>query len=270
MASETGCVIVLKFGGNEIDRPGFLAAMVEAVTHLREQALPVIVHGGGKEIASLQERLGLHPQFIDGLRVTDDDSLAVAEMVLSGRVNKRVVATLVQAGIPAVGLSGVDGGLLRVEQMSHPAGDLGWVGRIVQVNPAPLQALLHSGFVPVVSPISLGLDGHTYNVNADHAATAIARALGAERLAFISNVPGVLVAGQCVRAITPEQAEQWIREEIITGGMVPKVRAALEAVHSGVRQALITNLNGLLTDSGTTFVAVTSVSTETYDVQPQE
>ena len=270
MASEGNSVIVLKFGGSEIARPGFLTTMVEAVARLRERASPVIVHGGGKEIASLQRRLGLQPQFIDGLRVTDDESLAVAEMVLSGRVNKRVVATLVQAGIPAMGLSGVDGGLLRVERMSHPAGDLGWVGRIVQVDPTPLLALLRAGFVPVISPISLGLDGHTYNVNADHAATAIARALGADRLAFVSDVPGVLVAGQCVRAITPDQAEQWIHEAIITGGMVPKVRAALEAIHSGVPQALITDLQGLLTDSGTAFIAMAPVTAEAYDVRSQE
>ncbi|NOZ29163.1 MAG: acetylglutamate kinase [Chloroflexi bacterium] len=251
---EGSNIIVLKFGGNEIDQPGFLGAMVKAVAKLRERWAPIIVHGGGKEIAQLQKRIGLQPRFIDGLRVTDDDSLAVAEMVLSGRVNKRVVATLVQAGIPAAGLSGVDGGLLRVERMTHPAGDLGWVGHIVSVEPAVIRALLREGIIPVVSPISLGLDGHVYNVNADHAATALAQALGADRLAFISNVPGVLVAGQCVRAITADQAEQWITEEIITGGMIPKVRAALEAIHGGVSQAIITDLNGLLSDSGTAFV----------------
>lgn len=258
MADVTN-IIVLKFGGNEMDQPGFLAAMAEAVINLRERAVPVIVHGGGKEIADLQQRLGLRPQFIDGLRVTDDDSLAVAEMVLSGRVNKRVVATLIQAGVPTVGLSGVDGGLLRVQRISHPAGDLGWVGEIVEVNPAPLWALLSASIVPVISPISLGRDGHTYNVNADHAAMALARALHADRLAFISNVPGVLVAGQCVRALTAAQAEEWIAEKIITGGMIPKVRAALEAVSSGVAQVLITDLNGLITDSGTAFVAGSSI-----------
>jgi acetylglutamate kinase len=255
MAEATN-IIILKFGGNEIDQPGFLAAMAEAVARLREHSVPVIVHGGGKEIADLQKRLGLQPQFIDGLRVTDDDSLAVAEMVLSGRVNKRVVATLVQAGVPAVGLSGVDGGLLRVERMSHPSGDLGWVGQIVETNPAPVRALLYAGIVPIVSPISLGRDGHTYNVNADHAAMALARALKADRLAFISNVPGVLVAGQCVRAVTAAQAEAWIAEKVITGGMIPKVRAALEAIQNGVPQALITDLHGLIADTGTTFVGV--------------
>jgi len=254
MKAERERIAVLKFGGREIDQPGFLSLMVEVVAKLRERALPVIVHGGGKEIARLQERLGLQPRFIDGLRVTDDESLAVAEMVLSGRVNKRVVATLVHAGVLAAGLSGVDGGLLRVERMRHPAGDLGWVGHITSVNPAPVEALLSAGIVPVISPISLGIDGHTYNVNADHAATALAQALHADQLAFISDVPGVLVAGESVSFITADQAERWITEGIITGGMIPKVRAALEAVRGGVSKAIITNLEGLLADSGTIFM----------------
>jgi acetylglutamate kinase len=148
----------------------------------------------------------------------------------------------------------VDGGLLRVERMAHPSGDLGWVGQIVDANPAPVLALLDARIVPVISPISLGLDGHSYNVNADHAAMAIARALRAERLAFVSNVPGVLVAGQCVRAVTPEQAEAWIAEGIVTGGMIPKVRSALEAVASGVPLAVIADLAGLIAGSGTAFV----------------
>jgi len=246
--------IVLKIGGNEIDQPGFLAAMAEATARLRERWQPVIVHGGGKEIADLQKRLGLQPRFLDGLRVTDDDSLAVAEMVLSGRVNKRVVAALLQAGIPAIGLSGVDGGLLRVERMTHPGGDLGWVGQIVAVDPMPLQILLEAGVTPVVSPISLGRDGHSYNVNADQAALAVAQGVGATRLVFVSNVPGVLIAGQRVRTLTTEQAEAWIGEGIISGGMIPKVRAALEAVAGGVAQAAITDLQGLASDGGTVFV----------------
>lgn len=251
--ADTLPVVVLKFGGNEIDQPGFLQGMVQAIRMLRERCRPVIVHGGGKEIAELQQRLGLEPRFVDGLRVTDDESLAVAEMILSGRVNKRVVAALITAGIPAVGLSGIDGGLLRAERVTHPQGDLGWVGKIVASDARPVVALLDAGFTPVISPISLGMDGHAYNVNADHAAMAVARAVQAHWLAFISNVPGVLVAGQCVRAISAEQAESWISEGIITGGMIPKVRSALEAIHHGIPQALITDLAGLVHNSGTAF-----------------
>jgi acetylglutamate kinase len=129
------------------------------------------------------------------LRVTDDESLDVAEMVLSGWVNKRLVARLVAAGVPAAGLSGVDNGLFRVVKMAHHTFDLGWVGDIAQTHPADVEALLERGVTPVISPISLGLDGHTYNVNADHAASALACALGAGELVFVSNVPGVLVRG---------------------------------------------------------------------------
>ena len=194
--------LVIKVGGNEIDQEDFLAKLVAAVAGVRKGAAPIIVHGGGKEIACWQERLGLVPHFVEGLRVTDEESLAVAEMVLSGLVNKRLVAHLVAAGVPAVGLSGVDWGLIRVEKMMHPAGDLGQVGRIVKVRPNGLETLTRQGVVPVISPISLGLDGQTYNVNADHAALSVAAALGAESLVFVTNVPGVLIDEQPIPHLT--------------------------------------------------------------------
>ncbi|HIC88405.1 MAG TPA: acetylglutamate kinase, partial [Anaerolineae bacterium] len=252
MSAKSGNITVLKVGGNELDRPEFLTDLANAVTKLQTAGYwSVIVHGGGREIATWQKRLGLSPRFIEGLRVTDEESLAVAEMVLSGRMNKRLVVTLVNHGVPAVGLSGVDSGLIRVRRMQHPAGDLGWVGEIVSVAPAPVHTLLLAGIVPVVSPISLGDDGHTYNVNADHAAQALAVALHASRLVFISNVPGVLVSGRPVHTLTVSQAGAWIAEGIITGGMIPKVRSAIAAVEAGVSQAVITNLDGLLQNSGT-------------------
>ncbi len=245
--------LVLKVGGNELDDPAFLDGLAGAIGWLQADHRVVLVHGGGKEIAAWQERLGLTPRFIEGLRVTDDQSLAVAEMVLSARTNKMLVARLLRAGILAAGISGVDGGLLIVEKMTHPAGDLGWVGRIVGSDPLLLRALLAAGFVPVVSPISLGRDGHSYNVNADQAAQAIAVALGASALVFVSNVPGVRANGQVVASLTVAQAEAWIRDGTISGGMIPKVRAALEAVGAGVRRAVITNLAGLREGSGTAF-----------------
>ena len=245
--------LVLKVGGNELDDPAFLDGLAGAIGWLQADHRVVLVHGGGREIAAWQERLGLTPRFIEGLRVTDDQSLAVAEMVLSARTNKMLVARLLRAGILAAGVSGVDGGLLIVEKMTHPAGDLGWVGRIVGSDPLLLRALLAAGFVPVVSPISLGRDGHSYNVNADQAAQAIAVALGASALVFVSNVPGVRVNGQVVASLTAAQAEAWIRDGTISGGMIPKVRAALEAVGAGVRRAVITNLAGLREGSGTAF-----------------
>lgn len=253
--------IVIKIGGNEVDDENFLAGLAQAIKQMWNESAanrrlqPVIVHGGGKEIARLQNALGLTPAFIEGLRVTDRESLDIAEMVLSGLVNKRLVARLMRAGVPAVGLSGVDFGLIRVERMVHPSGDLGWVGRIVAVHTNHLDALLERGLAAVISPISLGLDGYTYNVNADHAATAVAQALMASQLVFVSNVPGVVIEGQTVPEISADQAEEWIQSSKIHGGMIPKVRSALEAVAAGIAQVRITNLEGLQTGAGTRLAA---------------
>jgi len=246
--------IVLKVGGNEIDDEQFLHGLVEAVGSLRGQVAPVLVHGGGKEIARLQGALGLEPRFIDGLRVTDEATLAVTEMVLSGMVNKRLVARLLSRGIPAVGLSGVDGGLLRVRPLVHPAGDLGRVGEITSVDLTVVGLLLGQGMVPVISPISLGPEGKSYNVNADHAAMALARALGARSLAFVTNVPGVLIEGRVAPRLTAAEAQTWMERGIIAGGMVPKVRAALEVVAAGVAEARIVDLAGLVCGGGTCVV----------------
>jgi acetylglutamate kinase len=252
-ADQASYVVVLKVGGNELDDDAFLAGLVKAVQAvIAEGHRPVIVHGGGKAIANLQQRLGIQPHFIEGLRVTDDESLDIAEMVLSGLMNKRIVRALVEGNVRAAGISGVDDGTVYVEKMWHPLGDLGRVGEIRDVDPHLLQTLMDGGIVPVVSPISFGaLDGLSYNVNADHAATAIAAKLGAIKLVFISNVPGVLVAGRVCRAVTADQAEGWIDEGIITGGMIPKVRSAIEAVRGGVAQAVITNLAGVQEGGGT-------------------
>jgi acetylglutamate kinase len=242
--------LVIKIGGGEVDDRHFLEDLRAAIRDMMDRRM-VLVHGGGKEIAAWQERLGLEPRFVEGLRVTDAQSLQVAEMVLSGLVNKRLVAWFVAGGVEAVGLSGVDGGLVRVERMRHAAGDLGLVGHVVQVNPAPLAALLDRGLLPVISPISLGLDGETYNVNADHVALAIARELSAEALIFISNVPGVLAHGSILSHLDADRIEPLIRDGVIHGGMVPKVRSALEALADGVSAVRITNLDGLRTGEGT-------------------
>jgi acetylglutamate kinase len=246
-------VVVIKVGGNELDDESFLFGLAQAVKTIQADGhWPVIVHGGGKAIASYQERLGLQPRFVEGLRVTDEPSMAVAEMVLSGLSNKLIVRTLVHQGIRAAGISGVDDATIYVEKMWHPLGDLGRVGEIQDVDPHLINILLEAGVVPVISPISFGaLDGLSYNVNADHAATAVAAKLGAIKLIFVSNVPGVLVAGRVIRAMTSHQAEQWIEEGIITGGMIPKVRSAIHAVQSGVVQAVITNIAGVQDGGGT-------------------
>jgi acetylglutamate kinase len=256
-SGEQPYTVVLKVGGNDLDDDAFMQGLVAAVRALLDEGTrPVIVHGGGKAITDYQTRLGLSEQRIEGLRVTDDASLDLAEMVLSGLINKRIVRALVQDGIRAAGMSGVDDGTIYVEKMWHPLGDLGRVGEVRDVDPHLLNTLLDAGIVPVVSPISFGaLDALSYNVNADHAATGIAARLGALKLIFVTNVPGVLVAGRICRAVTANQAEAWIEEGIITGGMIPKVRSAVEAVRGGVTQAVITNLAGVQQGTGTGVLA---------------
>jgi acetylglutamate kinase len=242
---------VLKIGGNELDDPGFLPSLAGWLA--TAVAPTVVVHGGGRDIAMMQTRLGLQPKKVDGLRVTDADSLTVAQMVLSGHINKQIVAALLAAGVDAVGLSGVDGGLLRCEKKRHPTADLGLVGEIVAVRAELLARLAAGGLTAVLSPISLGQDGATYNVNADDAASAVAQALPADQLDFISNIPGVLHDGRVVERLTAVQTEDLITQGIINGGMVPKVRGALTAVAQGVPQVRIVNLTGLLNGGGTVF-----------------
>lgn len=234
---------VLKIGGSELANPGFVPALARVLAGF--PAAPIIVHGGGQEIAELQERLGLTVKKVEGLRVTDPASLDVAEMVLSGRANKRLVRQLVTAGIDAVGLSGVDGGLLRCRRKRPDGADIGYVGEIVDVRADLLRGWRAQGLALVISPISLGPEGEAYNVNADEAAAAVAIAVDAEMLSFVSNVPGVLKAGQVVDSLTAAECEALIAQGVVREGMIPKVRAAAAAVQAGVRRARIVDLAGL-------------------------
>ncbi len=246
-------VVVLKIGGNELDDEAFLYGLAKAVQSLKEGGKqPVIVHGGGKAIAEMQAKLGLKTEFLDGLRITSDADVDVVEMILSGLMNKRIVRALINQDIQAAGISGVDNGTVYVEKMWHPAGDLGRVGEVQDVDLRLIKALFAADIVPVISPVSFGaFDAKSYNVNADHVAAAVAAKLGAIRLVFVSNVPGVLIADRVIRAVTADQAEAWIADGNIFGGMVPKVRSAIEAVRNGVAQAVITNIAGVQEESGT-------------------
>src|SRR5512145_2506023 len=215
---------VIKIGGNEIDDPTFVAALTHVVAQMRPH--PVLVHGGGKEVGVIQRALGGEPRFVGGLRVTDEAALEAAAMVLCGTVSTRLVAALVAAGVDAQGLSGVDRGLVRVEKLAHPDGDLGRVGKPVAVRAEVLQTLLEQGVVPVIAPISLGPDG-AYNVNADEAAGAIAAAIGASEVVFVTNVPGVRIGETIAPHLNAKQISALITDKTISGGMIPKVRAAL-------------------------------------------
>jgi acetylglutamate kinase len=221
---------IVKVGGAVAGAPEELAALASAVA-----ALPgarVVVHGGGAEITAWQERLGLPVVRKDGLRVTTPETMQVTAMVLSGWVNKRVVAALIGAGQLAVGLSGEDGALLRA--VRKDGGRLGEVGEIERVEPRALRALLDGGMLPVVSPVSRGPAGEPLNVNAAEAAIALAGGLAADRLLLVSDVPGVLVDGAPLERIGADDAAGLLDREIVKGGMAVKVKQALEAARAGV------------------------------------
>ena len=215
---------VVKVGGGVLDDPRWVATFAAT---LASRGRAVLVHGGGKEVTGLQERLGLVTEWRDGLRVTSEETLTVATMVLSGLVNKRLVAALGRAGLRAVGISGEDDGLLGAEPLQ--GGALGRTGTVTSVRPALLRMLLDAGLTPVVSPISRGPGGRPLNVNADDAAVALAAALGAVRLFFLSDVPGVRLEDGLADEVASEAVEGAIASGVVTAGMAPKLRAAARA-----------------------------------------
>jgi acetylglutamate kinase len=233
-------VTVLKVGGNEVDEPCWVVRFARAVAarggHL------VVVHGGGKEVTAQQRLMGAEPEWRDGLRVTTPEGMRAVSMVLSGLVNKRLVSGLVSAGVEAVGISGEDGGLLRARVAQ--GGRMGRVGEIEKVRTELLRAWLGQGLVPVVSPVSRGPDGSPLNVNADDAAAAVASALGAAELLFVSNVPGVLDGNRTLEMVGLDEVEMLIEGGTAAGGMAPKLRAAALAAE-GVGRVRIGDLEML-------------------------
>ncbi len=224
-------ITVVKVGGNEVDDAAWTARLARALA--RRGGSTVVVHGGGKEITALQRALGAEPEWRDGLRVTTDESVRAVAMVLSGVVNKRLVSALLTAGIDAVGISGEDGGLLRAALLR--GGALGRTGEVAEVRTRLLAAWLEQGLVPVVSPVSRGPDGGPLNVNADDAAAAVAAAMGATELLFVSNVPGVLDGGAVLPELAAGEVEALIESGTASGGMAPKLRAAARAAAAAGR-----------------------------------
>lgn len=243
---------VIKISGAQLDAPDFLNELVQAMRNV--QSPTVIVHGGGKEISQLQKLYGIQPQQLDGLRVTDEWSLEIVKLALCGAVNPRIVTALMLGGLEAQGLSGLDRGLIRAKKYEHPDYDLGRVGEVTSVRADIILELLGQGVIPVIAPICLGDDGE-FNVNADHVAGAVAGAIGAERLIFLTNVPGVMQDDFIIPRLTPAETEKLIEEGVIQFGMIPKVRTAIEGLKGGVGQVLITDLGGLSAPYGTTFVS---------------
>ncbi len=222
-----GQVVVVKVGGNAIEQRKH-ETLLDVVLLRYVGMLPVLVHGGGSEITSMAERLGVKATFKGGLRVTDPATMDIAKMVLTGRINPDLVATLNRLGAQAVGLSGEDGPCLIAEQLD-PA--LGLVGRITQVNPEPLTALLDQGYIPVLASIALGYDGNAYNINADTVAAEVAVALGAAKLILLTDVPGVLdKEGQVVSELKRSAAERMLSRGEVSGGMIPKLQACLRSL----------------------------------------
>tara|TARA_B100000959_G_C14987233_1_gene626157 strand:+ start:648 stop:2624 length:1977 start_codon:yes stop_codon:yes gene_type:complete len=244
---------ILKIGGDQIADNAFLKLLASTIA--TDDAPTAIVHGGGNEIAELQKRLEMKVVHFEGLRVTDQASLEVAEMILSGTINKKVVSGLIAAGIDAIGISGIDRGLFRCTKKSHPSVDLGLVGEIHDVRPEVVYDLVHNNITPVISPISLGADGKHYNVNADEAAAALAVAVKATKLFFVSNVPGIIQDNNVITTLDPATAIELIEQKVIKSGMVPKILSAIQAVKEGVDQVRIVDGKGLSKDTGTTIIS---------------
>ncbi len=244
-------ITVVKISGHCLDDEALLRKFARIVAESEERL--VIVHGGGKEITRLQEKLGIESRYVDGLRMTDADSLALVEMALCGLVNKRLVRHLLNAGVDAAGLSGVDRGLVRARQMRHDTLDMGYTGEVESVRGEVICDLLSLGATPVIAPVGGGASSN-FNLNADPVTGALAAAISADKVIFISNVAGVLVAGERVAEMTRSEAENLIAAGVISGGMIPKVRTALDVLSAGAKQVVISDLDGWDGNGGTTFV----------------
>jgi acetylglutamate kinase len=234
-----GKKIVVKYGGSAMIDENLKYNVIKDVALLKLVGLePIIVHGGGKEISAWLKRIGKESQFINGLRVTDDETLDVAEMVLS-KVNKTLVSMMQQLGLKAVGLSGKDSGLMKVKKKYSDGKDIGYVGEVTSVDSSILDTLLENDFIPVISPIGLGEeDFHGYNINADDAACAIATAIEAEKLVFLTDIEGVFVDPSDKSTLISEmdinEAQEFIDNGVVGGGMLPKLTNCIEAMKNGV------------------------------------
>lgn len=236
-------IIVVKYGGSAMVDETLKKQVIQDVTLLKLVGFkPIIVHGGGKEISRWVGKVGMEPHFINGLRVTDEDTMEIAEMVLN-KVNKSLVQMVQELGVKAVGISGKDGGLLTVEKKYSDGQDIGFVGEITDVNPKVLYDLLEKDFLPIVCPIGLDKEFNTYNINADDAACAIAKAVNAEKLAFLTDIEGVYKDPEdkstLISELTIEDAHALIDEGFIGGGMLPKLNNCIDAIDNGVSRVHI-------------------------------
>ena len=271
-------IIVVKYGGSAMVDEELKRSVIQDVVLLKLVGFkPIIVHGGGKEISRWVSKVGKEPQFINGLRVTDEETMEIAEMVL-GKVNKELVALVESLGVKAVGLSGKDGGLLTVEKKYSDGQDIGFVGNINKVNPQILLDLLEKDFLPVVCPIGLDDEFQTYNINADDAACAIAKAMNAEKLAFLTDIEGVYKdpkdAESLISKLFVKDAKELINNGNVGGGMIPKLQNCIDAIEEGVNRVHILDgrikhclLLEIFTDKGIGTAILRKEGMQYYDVQ---
>jgi len=251
MRQYAGQAIVIKYGGHAMGDAALSDAFARDVVLLKQVGMhPIVVHGGGPQIGAMLERLEIKSEFIDGLRVTDAATVEIVEMVLSGRINKGIVAAITAAGGRAVGLSGKDGGLIRARKLERRKRDsdsniervldLGFVGEPTHVDATVLDVFVGSELIPVIAPIGFGEDGQTYNINADTVAGAVAAATGATRLLLLTDVEGVLDKnGALIKEMTIDDARARIADGTLIGGMIPKVETCIDAIEGGVEAAVI-------------------------------
>ncbi|CAH0351936.1 Acetylglutamate kinase [Sphingobium sp. CECT 9361] len=251
MQRYAGKTFVVKYGGHAMGDPELARDFAEDVVLMKAVGInPVVVHGGGPQIGAMLKKLGVESSFVDGLRVTDAETAKVAEMVLSGAINKELVNWIGQAGGRAVGISGKDGGFVKAtkaqrtrkdpDSLIEQAVDLGFVGEPSHIDTTILDTISNAGMIPVIAPIGIGEDGATYNINADTMAGAVAAALGAARLFLLTDVPGVLdKAGDLMTDLTPEQIKVLQGDGTISGGMIPKLETCVLSVEAGVDAAVI-------------------------------
>ena len=246
-----GCTFVVKYGGHAMGDPEAAQDFAQDIVLLKAVGInPVVVHGGGPQIGAMLAKMGVESTFVDGLRVTDEETARVAEMVLSGAINKEIVGWLAASGGKAIGISGKDGGLVTAAKVSRTAKDpdsniekvidLGFVGEPETIDTTILETASKAGMIPVVAPIAAGRDGHTYNINADTMAGAIAAALGAARLFLLTDVTGVLdKAGNLMTDLTPADIARLREDGTISGGMIPKLETCVKAVEAGCEAAVV-------------------------------
>ncbi|MFT6431704.1 MAG: acetylglutamate kinase [Halopseudomonas sp.] len=247
----TGKTIVIKYGGNAMESDELKNSFARDIVLMKTVGInPVVVHGGGPQIGDLLKRLNIESHFVDGMRVTDAQTMDVVEMVLGGQVNKDIVNLINQHGGSAIGLTGKDAGLIKARQLKvtrHTPGldkpeiiDIGHVGEVVEVNTRLINRLVSDDYIPVIAPIGVGVDGASYNINADLVAGKVAEALQAEKLMLLTNIAGLMdKAGNVLTGLTTAQVDALITDGTIYGGMLPKIRCALDAVQGGVGSAII-------------------------------